>query len=227
MASDLNFPLISPRDECLSIYTYRHNSQSNTHRAMARRSKQRDPFRITKASLIDNELRIWIATSILSPSIFKLWYLSSCWPAWSLFLFIFTMVLRKDELEVQLKDEHQLIRDGKLRDDSPVCPAPISNTSTKLLRSYNMPRNAVLEAALVCIKLDSWLSNCCSLTWVTISKSFARLVALGIWKDAMKALRQASTSMLGMHLIIRLSYWWVYRSEYERRMLLLFNANAL
>ncbi len=30
------------------------------------------------------------------------------------------MVLRKDELEVQLKDEHQLIRDGILRDDSPL-----------------------------------------------------------------------------------------------------------
>jgi hypothetical protein len=32
----------------------------------------------------------------------------------------YDMVLRKDELEVQLKDEHQLIRDGKLRDDSPL-----------------------------------------------------------------------------------------------------------
>lgn len=30
------------------------------------------------------------------------------------------MVLRKDELEVQLKDEHQLIEDGVLRDDSPL-----------------------------------------------------------------------------------------------------------
>jgi ankyrin repeat/BTB/POZ domain-containing protein 1 len=30
------------------------------------------------------------------------------------------MVLRKDELEVQLKDEHQLIQDGVLRDDSPL-----------------------------------------------------------------------------------------------------------
>ncbi len=30
------------------------------------------------------------------------------------------MVLRKDELEVQLKDEHQLIRDGVLRDESPL-----------------------------------------------------------------------------------------------------------
>jgi hypothetical protein len=30
------------------------------------------------------------------------------------------MVLRKDELEVRLKDEHQLIRDGVLRDDSPL-----------------------------------------------------------------------------------------------------------
>lgn len=30
------------------------------------------------------------------------------------------MVLRKDELEVQLKDEHQLIRNGVLRDDSPL-----------------------------------------------------------------------------------------------------------
>ena len=30
------------------------------------------------------------------------------------------MVLRKDELEVQLKDEHQLIRDGVLKDDSPL-----------------------------------------------------------------------------------------------------------
>lgn len=32
----------------------------------------------------------------------------------------FNMVLRKDELEVQLKDEHQLIQDGVLRDDSPL-----------------------------------------------------------------------------------------------------------
>jgi ankyrin repeat protein len=30
------------------------------------------------------------------------------------------MVLRKDELEVQLKDEHQLIKEGVLRDDSPL-----------------------------------------------------------------------------------------------------------
>lgn len=30
------------------------------------------------------------------------------------------MVLRKDELEVQLKDENQLIRDGVLKDDSPL-----------------------------------------------------------------------------------------------------------
>ena len=30
------------------------------------------------------------------------------------------MVLRKDELEVQLKEEHQLIRDGVLKDDSPL-----------------------------------------------------------------------------------------------------------
>jgi ankyrin repeat/BTB/POZ domain-containing protein 1 len=30
------------------------------------------------------------------------------------------MVLRKDELEVQLKDEHQQIRDGVLKDDSPL-----------------------------------------------------------------------------------------------------------
>ncbi|RFU30641.1 hypothetical protein B7463_g5689, partial [Scytalidium lignicola] len=30
------------------------------------------------------------------------------------------MVIRKDELEVQLKDEHQLIRDGVLKDDSPL-----------------------------------------------------------------------------------------------------------
>jgi hypothetical protein len=34
------------------------------------------------------------------------------------------MVLRKDELEVQLKDEHQLIRDGVLRDDSPLDVTP-------------------------------------------------------------------------------------------------------
>lgn len=34
------------------------------------------------------------------------------------------MVLRKDELEVQLKDEHQLIRDGVLRDDSPLDVSP-------------------------------------------------------------------------------------------------------
>jgi ankyrin repeat/BTB/POZ domain-containing protein 1 len=30
------------------------------------------------------------------------------------------MVLRKDELEVQLKDEHQLIKDGILKDESPL-----------------------------------------------------------------------------------------------------------
>jgi hypothetical protein len=30
------------------------------------------------------------------------------------------MVLRKDQLEVQLKDEHQLIATGVLRDDSPL-----------------------------------------------------------------------------------------------------------
>jgi hypothetical protein len=30
------------------------------------------------------------------------------------------MTLRKDQLEVQLKDEHQLIQDGVLRDDSPL-----------------------------------------------------------------------------------------------------------
>ncbi|TVY52966.1 BTB/POZ domain-containing protein 3 [Lachnellula cervina] len=34
------------------------------------------------------------------------------------------MVLRKDELEVQLKDEHELIRDGVLRDDSPLDDSP-------------------------------------------------------------------------------------------------------
>ncbi|TVY27540.1 BTB/POZ domain-containing protein [Lachnellula hyalina] len=34
------------------------------------------------------------------------------------------MVLRKDELEVQLKDEHELIRDGVLRDDSPLDVSP-------------------------------------------------------------------------------------------------------
>lgn len=31
-----------------------------------------------------------------------------------------TMVLRKDELEVKLKDDNQLIKDGVLRDDSPL-----------------------------------------------------------------------------------------------------------
>jgi hypothetical protein len=30
------------------------------------------------------------------------------------------MVLRKDELEVQLKNEHQLIKDGVLKEDSPL-----------------------------------------------------------------------------------------------------------
>lgn len=30
------------------------------------------------------------------------------------------MVLRKDELEIQLKDEHQMIKEGKIRDDSPL-----------------------------------------------------------------------------------------------------------
>ncbi|KAH6710965.1 hypothetical protein BKA61DRAFT_737840 [Leptodontidium sp. MPI-SDFR-AT-0119] len=39
------------------------------------------------------------------------------------------MVLRKDELEVQLKDEHQLIRDGVLKDDSPL---DVSNEFQKL-----------------------------------------------------------------------------------------------
>jgi len=34
------------------------------------------------------------------------------------------MVLRKDELEVQLKDEHQLIQSGVLRDDSPLDSSP-------------------------------------------------------------------------------------------------------
>lgn len=34
------------------------------------------------------------------------------------------MVLRKDELEVQLKDEHQLIQSGVLRDDSPLDLTP-------------------------------------------------------------------------------------------------------
>jgi ankyrin repeat/BTB/POZ domain-containing protein 1 len=34
------------------------------------------------------------------------------------------MVLRKDELEVQLKDEHQLIQDGVLRDESPLDASP-------------------------------------------------------------------------------------------------------
>ena len=38
--------------------------------------------------------------------------------------FLLNMVLRKDELEVQLKDEHQLIRDGVLRDDSPLDVSP-------------------------------------------------------------------------------------------------------
>jgi len=37
---------------------------------------------------------------------------------------IIRMVLRKDELEVQLKDEHQLIKDGVLRDDSPLDLSP-------------------------------------------------------------------------------------------------------
>lgn len=30
------------------------------------------------------------------------------------------MVLRKDELEVQLKEEHDMIKQGKIRDDSPL-----------------------------------------------------------------------------------------------------------
>lgn len=34
------------------------------------------------------------------------------------------MILRKDELEVQLKDEHKLIEDGLLRDDSPLDLSP-------------------------------------------------------------------------------------------------------
>lgn len=34
------------------------------------------------------------------------------------------MVLRKDQLEVQLKDEHQLIQDGILRDESPLDNSP-------------------------------------------------------------------------------------------------------
>jgi ankyrin repeat/BTB/POZ domain-containing protein 1 len=33
---------------------------------------------------------------------------------------VVNMVLRKDELEVQLKDEHKLIQDGILKDDSPL-----------------------------------------------------------------------------------------------------------
>jgi ankyrin repeat and BTB/POZ domain-containing protein 1 len=34
------------------------------------------------------------------------------------------MVLRKDELEIQLKDEHQLIKAGVLKDDSPLDTSP-------------------------------------------------------------------------------------------------------
>lgn len=34
------------------------------------------------------------------------------------------MVKRKDELEVQLKDEHQLIKEGVLRDESPLDTSP-------------------------------------------------------------------------------------------------------
>ena len=34
------------------------------------------------------------------------------------------MVLRKDQLEVQLKDEHQLIESGILRDESPLDLSP-------------------------------------------------------------------------------------------------------
>lgn len=34
------------------------------------------------------------------------------------------MVKRKDELEVQLKDEHQLIEEGVLRDESPLDTSP-------------------------------------------------------------------------------------------------------
>lgn len=34
------------------------------------------------------------------------------------------MVKRKDELEVQLKDEHQLIKEGLLRDESPLDTSP-------------------------------------------------------------------------------------------------------
>jgi hypothetical protein len=40
-----------------------------------------------------------------------------------LFVFI-TMVLRKDQLEVALKDEHQLIQSGVIRDDSPLDLTP-------------------------------------------------------------------------------------------------------
>jgi len=39
------------------------------------------------------------------------------------------MVFRKDELEVQLKDEHQLIKEGVLKDDSPL---DVSNEFQKL-----------------------------------------------------------------------------------------------
>lgn len=34
------------------------------------------------------------------------------------------MVKRKDELEIQLKDEHQLIKEGLLRDESPLDTSP-------------------------------------------------------------------------------------------------------
>lgn len=36
------------------------------------------------------------------------------------FILVFIMVVRKDQLESQLKDEHELIRDGVLKDDSPL-----------------------------------------------------------------------------------------------------------
>jgi ankyrin repeat protein len=39
------------------------------------------------------------------------------------------MVLRKDELEVQLKNEHQLIQEGVLKEDSPL---DLSEDFTKL-----------------------------------------------------------------------------------------------
>ena len=78
------------------------------------------------------------------------------------------MVLRKDELEVQLKDEHQLIRDGVLRDESPLDLSPefqklcdacrigdLKGCQEALSAGANInARDAFDYTPLICVSLD-------------------------------------------------------------------------